>query len=231
MNSFKKVALCLVLTPLPAFADEFMQCEFEVLPVSPQPAWVENFDLCNDDIRRFVEARALGFEFYAPALEQFSNLTASDQLLVMEVTQAVVPTDNGLEQDLRIPMPLIDAILEEALENGADDFFEIPGFEETLMELRESGDIGARSLGFVAAKAPLGIAKIYFLSESSEIRRSVRALNAAQSDLETSEQRLETSRQRLEDVEEQARLARELEDGAARVGETAQGLRGILEGN
>lgn len=206
LRNLRRNALYLILVPLMASAYERAECTLEFFPVDPQPAWIENFDLCNDDLRRFVEARALGFEYYAPALEQFSNLTASDQVLVMEATNAGTTTDGGLEPDLRVPIPLIEAVLDEAAESGADEFWDIPAFEEVLVELREAGEtVSGDTFNDLAVQAPTHVDMIFFVNA---VRRSQEALSAAQQRLEDTEQRLEDTEQRIEDSEQRLEAIR-----------------------
>lgn len=50
-----------------------------------------------------------------------------------------------LVRNLRVPQEMIEAILAEAEENGADEDWDLPAFEEALFQLREAGDIGANT--------------------------------------------------------------------------------------
>lgn len=221
LRNLRRNALYLILAPFMASADERVDCELEFFPVNPQPAWIENFNLCNDDIRRFVEARALGFEYYAPALEQFSNLTASDQVLVMEATNVGTTTEGGLEPDLRVPVPLIEAVLAEAAESGADEFWDIPAFEEVLVELRDAGETASGdTFGDLAVQAPTHVDMIFFVNA---VRRSQEALSASEQRLEDAQgdlERLEAAQARLEAARESLELSNEIiEKGRIILGE------------
>ena len=108
------------------------------------------------DLRPYIE----GIAYFGPILRQLSTLPEAEQTAITAQVFTETNGDNLSEAgiallcDLRAPEALAAVILQEAEANGADDFFELPGFSEALTTLRETGNIGARMIGYILDKAP-----------------------------------------------------------------------------
>ncbi|NDK10303.1 hypothetical protein GW846_06030 [Candidatus Gracilibacteria bacterium] len=134
----------------------------------------EEKDKINFAISDVVRMRQAGIEFYGEFLAQFEQLSKEDQYQVA----LAIDGENGqggsdmtdemlnLVRDGRITEKFIQAILEEATINGADEFFELPGFEDTLNDFRINGFNGKDSIGYVIEKAPINGHKIYLVVAS-----------------------------------------------------------------
>lgn len=202
---------------------------FEWLATTPEElnAQIERQQVISDVSR----LRQNGVEYYGPYLEEFSSLSEQDQYeiaLLVHWENAQWGPDYSQEtidlvRNLRLPESLIQAILDEAVANGTDEFFEIPGFEETLQELREqwktqNWDTFAR----LVEKSPENVAKIYFVYAVNTANAN---LAQANEELEDVQRRLVDAQWRLVDANWQLLLAQELEDKANEVWESADALR------
>jgi hypothetical protein len=108
------------------------------------------------DLRPYIE----GIAYFGPILRQLSALPEAEQTAItaqvfIETTgEGLSETATGLLQDMRAPEALIIAILEEAEANGADEFWDIPAYEEALLMVRETGNTGASTLRDLVVHAP-----------------------------------------------------------------------------
>jgi hypothetical protein len=59
------------------------EIQSDALP--PELAWVADLDLSNPDISDMLRTRTNGFEYYAPALQQLSQLSPEDQAFIANV--------------------------------------------------------------------------------------------------------------------------------------------------
>lgn len=177
----------------------------------PELAWVANLNLSNPDISELLRMRTNGFEYYAPALQQLSQLTPKGQAFI---ANALVNGIGGpdisdetikLIQDLRVPESLRIAILEEAKANGADPDWDIPAFDEALQELRTGGNTGAETLGDLFQYAPQKTSRLYIVIVSQALLEENRAahetLRDAQGRLVDAQGRLVDAQGRLVDVQ------------------------------
>lgn len=207
--------ICALISPLALKAQPADPCSIEIPADITAPPWLDRFDKCNRDIHRFIERRLPGLEFYAPALEQLSQLDHTDQLAIVEkFFRTYDGFHDTLRRDLSLPISLIDAILLEAEAEGADTIWDIPAFEEVLFELREdakteSGDTFAE---LRESYAPISAGQIFFVVAK-----------------ESAEERLADAQGRLVDAQGQLRLAEELEERANTVAVSAQELSGAVE--
>lgn len=138
MRTIISIALAIWL-PFQGMAQTTDNCSLDFPADVEAPLWLDDFDTCDPNIRRFIEYRLFGLEFYAPALEQLSRLNHAEQLEIIESFRAKSGPYDALKQDLSLPMSLIETILREAEAGGADTDWDIPAFEEVLLELRGTG--------------------------------------------------------------------------------------------
>jgi hypothetical protein len=150
------------------------------------------------DLRPYIE----GIAYFGPILRQLAALPEAEQTAVTSQVftattgEGLSQTATGLLQDMRAPEALIIAILEEAEANGADDFFELPGYEEALAMVRETGNTGASTLRALVEDAPQAGAMlpIWQLAEAERTD-----LEAERTDLEAARAALEDAQRRLVD--------------------------------
>ena len=141
---------------MPLTAQDINECpDFAISEASqPNAEWLNGFDLCDEEIHLFLQNRMVGISFYYPALNALSKLSSADQVELMRLVDTGTPTTDGLIMELSVPKFLMKTILNEAQRNGADDFFELPGFDEALGELRTLGDTGTTTLKYLREFAP-----------------------------------------------------------------------------
>ena len=168
------LAAALILSlPLQSVSQTSDNCTIQLPEDVEEPVWLESFDTCNPDIRRFIERRIPGLEFYGPALDQLSQLSHAEQLIIIEGFLQKTDDHEALKMDLSVPFSLIEAILLEAASNGADSDWDIPAFEEVLLELRgdgetESGDTFSELRG---QYAPMSTGMIFFVAGLEDSKR------------------------------------------------------------
>ena len=159
-------------------------------------------------ISQVSRVRQNGIEYYGPYLEAFNALDEESQY---QVALAIYP-DNAhggpdlsseyieLVRNLRVPQEMIEAILAEATENGADEDWDLPAFEEALFQLREAGDIGANTFWDLISFSPDITSKLYIVVVSL----------ATQQRLEEDRRWLEEDRRWLEELREIRRQQEEI---------------------
>jgi hypothetical protein len=191
------LAAALILSlPLQSVSQTSDNCTIQLPEDVEEPVWLESFDTCNPDIRRFIERRIPGLEFYGPALDQLSQLSHAEQLIIIEGFLQKTDDHEALKMDLSVPFSLIEAILLEAASNGADSDWDIPAFEEVLLELREDGETesGDTFTNLRNFYAPTSAGQIYFIFAVEEAKRRRRT---AEEGRRTAQERLEAARERL----------------------------------
>lgn len=71
-----------------------------------------------------------------------------------------------------VPLGLHEAIIQEAKANGADSDFDLPAFEEGLLELQQTGDMNAYTFDGMVELAPIATSQlpIYIRSQAAQQR-------------------------------------------------------------
>jgi len=142
----------------------------DALPIELE--WVANIDFSKPEIRAFVELRSWeNFVYFAPYLQEFSELSPVDQLALVQadagigwsldddgnVTEAMSQEATLLLANLRVSPELEEAIIAEAIDNGARESWfwaDIPAYRQALSELRQAWDTWAWTLERMSELAP-----------------------------------------------------------------------------
>ena len=71
-----------------------------------------------------------------------------------------------------VPLGLHEAIIQEATANGADSDFDLPAFEEGLLELQQTGDMNAHTFDGMVELSPIATSQlpIYIRSQAAQQR-------------------------------------------------------------
>jgi len=194
------ILMALLATPLTA--QNINQCPDLAIPEASQPniEWLDGFDLCDEEIHMFLQNRMAGIVFYDSSLAALSELDGAEQIELMRLVGTATPTTDGLIMELRVPQLLMETILDEAQENGADEDWDLPAFDEALGELRTVGDTGVNTLNGLREFAPQNFVVMAIHAVSEVIRVENEAVRA----------RLQAARARLQAAKAAARAGREL---------------------
>ena len=71
-----------------------------------------------------------------------------------------------------VPLGLHEAIIQEAIANGADSDFDLPAFEEALLELQQTGDINSNTFNGIVEYAPISVLSLplYITAQENQKR-------------------------------------------------------------
>ena len=166
------------------------------------------------DLRPYIE----GIAHFGPILRHLSTLPEAEQTAITAQVFTETNGDNlseagiALLHDLRAPEALAAVILQEAEANGANRI-QLRGYGAAVDRYRETGDIGADTIGYILDKAPQAGAMlpIWQLAEDTE-RRLADApgrLVDAQGRLVDAQGRLVDAQGRLVDLKE---ISRQLDE-------------------
>lgn len=177
-------------------AQDINQCPDLAIPEASQPniEWLDGFDLCDEEIHIFLQNRMAGILFYDSALNGLSKLSSAEQVELMRLVGTATPTTDGLIMELRVPQLLMKTILNEAQENGADDDWDLPAFDEALGELRTVGGTGANTLNDLRGFAPQNFVRMAIYADLDDAEGR---LTDAEGRLEAQEQATEAGRNAL----------------------------------